>query len=141
MKRKIIVRIIIVLGVLLTGLAGLGSYMYNKPHRNIGKAKPDFVITSATLYNSFSQDENYANSQFLDKVILLKGRIMEVMNIRENDVVILLEGEEGVGGVSCTLNSTEISKAASLKKNQELTIKGRCTGMLMEVVLVDCFIQ
>lgn len=141
MTRKIIAPVFIVVSAMFIALAGIGSYVYNKPHRNISKAKPDFVATSASLYKSFSQNEGYANSQFLDKVILVKGRIMEVMNIRENDVTILLEGDEGVGGVICTLDSTEISKAASLKKNQELTLKGRCTGMLMEVVLIDCFIQ
>ncbi len=141
MKRKFIGRLIIIVSIMAICGAGIGSYLYNKPHRNISKEAADFTTTSGALYTSFSENEDNANRQFLDKVISVRGRVVEVMNIRQNEVAILLEDGTGSGGVICTLDSAEIHKAGFIQKNQEVTIKGRCTGILMEVVLVDCFIQ
>jgi tRNA_anti-like len=141
MKRILIKRLVIIVSALLIGIAGIGSYLNNKPHRNIKTAIPDVATTSSSLFTSFLENEEYANKQFLDKVILVSGKIVEVISIGQNDVAIMLEGIDGNVGVICALGSTEITKAASLTRNQLISIKGRCTGIQVEVMLIDCFIQ
>ena len=56
--------------------------------------------------------------------------------------VSLSDGEEfSFGGVQCFFSDSHSSAAAELKKEQKVSIKGKCEGLLTSVTLRGCSIQ
>jgi hypothetical protein len=136
------VKIILAL-VILGGAIGafVGYKMYNKPHRDISEEEPDFSYTADELYNDYSSNEEEANAKYLDKVIQVSGEVDMVEINQGGDINITLSAEEAMmGGVSATVDSRFKAQAEEISIGDEITLKCRCTGMLMDVVLVDCSI-
>ncbi|MBS1599551.1 MAG: hypothetical protein JST75_15105 [Bacteroidetes bacterium] len=131
----------LIAGIVWLVLAGLGLYYYDKPHANAGDKSTDISITAGDLFSQFQQDENAANKKFLDKIIEVKGTVMDVQQ-SGNTTSVQLDGGSGGAGINCSIAiNNEKNKITLPEKGSVITIKGRCAGMLMDVNLVDCVIQ
>ena len=133
MKKKILFFI----GILLLCLAGWGYYIYNKPRTGVAGKQPDITITAADLYKQYSDNEAAANQKFLNKIISVTGAAEEI-NKSDSTYTILLKSDTDMGGISCSLFD---NKTAIVPKGKPVTVKGKCTGYLMDVALTDCVIE
>ncbi|MGZ5244279.1 MAG: OB-fold protein [Bacteroidia bacterium] len=133
MKKWLIAVIIIILAI-----GGTVYYVFNKPKRDIAGSKEDFVITAPALLQEFETDETAANTKYLDKIIAVKGQIASIETTQEGNLNIALATNNEMSTVSCAMLPDEKHKAANIKPGDEFTIKGLCTGMLMDVVLTNC---
>ncbi len=97
-------------------LIALGFYFYNKPHSNAANEKTDVVINAPELFQEFQRDETSANSQFVDKVIEVKGTVMEVQHsgIRTS---LQLDAGNAAGGVNCSLADNRPNYPNSAKRH------------------------
>ena len=138
MNRK---RNIVVLSILFIVLVGicLVEATYFKPHVNVAESTPDISLATPTLLNDFQNDENKANTAYLEKIIMVSGKILELTTADGNGVI-TLDGEGAFGSVICHLSPEENKKLVNLKEGQNISIKGICTGYLMDVILVKCVI-
>ena len=128
----------IIAGILLLLIIGWGFYKYNKPHAGIADQKTDYTLTAVDLFNSFQKDESAANKKYLGKVIGVKGSI-SVVQTGSGNTNIQMDASP-MGGVNCSFSNADEQTLKTLKKGDTLTIKGRCTGFLMDVNLVDCVV-
>ena len=133
MKKKLLFFI----GILLLAIAGWGYYLYNKPRTGVEDKQPDITIAATDLYKQYSTDETTANQKYLNKIISVSG-IADEVNKTDSMYTILLKGDADMGGVSCNLFNT---KTITITKGKTITIKGKCTGFLMDVALTDCIIE
>lgn len=128
---------ILILGLLL--LLGLGIYgytMWNKQHRNIAEEKAAFSLTADELFAAYEADEKASDTKFLDKVISITGKIVETKQNKEGLHTGVMEAKDAmIGGISVTMAK---DKNQPLTKGQSVSLKCRCTGKLMDVVLVNC---
>ena len=132
MLKKITISALIMLVILC-----LAVYkMYNKPHKNIAKSKPDVQLTHDKLVNAFIADEDKANAQYLDKVVEVTGPIVKI-NHEENKTIISLGKGDLFGNIDCHMSVDN----KNLVVGEKVTIKGVCTGYLMNVVLVRCVLK
>ncbi|MBQ4819412.1 hypothetical protein [Aquimarina sp. MMG016] len=113
--------------------------IYNKPHINVAKSTPDISLVSQKLLNDFENDENLANSKYLEQIIQVTGKISELSKTKEN-LVVTLNNDNSLGSVMCHLSVEESKKAKGLKIGENITLKGVCTGYLMDVILIKCVI-
>ena len=120
-------------------IGGVVAYkMYNKPHRDIDSEKSVASVTADDLFASYEADEAAANASYLDQVIEVTGTVEEIAEDAEGNTVVILAAESAMmGGVSATIDPAVTEFSAS--PDQTLKLKGRCTGMLMDVVLTNCF--
>jgi hypothetical protein len=134
--------ILIVLGIFIIG-AGIGIYLYNKPHRNISKIAPEYKFTASELYRIFQNDENAANKAYHDKVIEIGGVVFEKFIDQNKKTVVLFKDPSQDFGISCTFNPDEGTKLIKINKGDKIKIKGICTGggQMMDVVLLNCKIE
>ncbi len=131
MKSKIL--IIAILGALIGGYFAYA--MYNKPHRNISKETATYTLTANQIFDDFENDEEFANRKYLDKVIAVSGDIIDVTKDQTNHTVITLEAENAMaGGVLCTLKDENVN----IEDGKPISLKCKCNGFLMDVVLTDC---
>ncbi|MBN2350062.1 MAG: hypothetical protein JXJ22_14575 [Bacteroidales bacterium] len=144
MKIKKIVKIGLIAG--LTGIliaAGSVYYVFNKPHRNVEKEKPAFVLDASEFIQEFNQDENASYEKYGDQVIQVKGEVVDVSRTG-NEISLVLDDE--FDGISCALDSVAVVKDSkmleSLGVGDIVTVKGKCDGkdMIMGIVLTRCWI-
>ncbi len=115
-----------------------GFFIYNKPHQNIEKAKVDQSLTASKLFTEFEVDENAANQIYLDKIVEITGVVREVSADENGMTSLTLNTDNEMFGVICQLDNLTKHKRTDFKKGEEITLKGICTGVLMDVVLVRC---
>ena len=110
-------------------------FVYNKPHRDVASEKPDFVVTADELFDEYEADETAANNKFLDKTVQVSGTVSEVGTNDAGQSFVILEAENAmIGGVSATFQGEQ----ADMEEGLKVSLKCRCTGKLMDVVLINC---
>jgi len=126
----------LILGLLLISVFALGAwYVFFKPGRSIEREQ-GITVTSTDIYNTYLHDEKSANTLYLDKALTVTGKISEVKTNQQDQQVIILETEDPIFGVVCTM-----TKPVSASKGKDISIKGFCTGYTTDVVLRDCIIE
>jgi hypothetical protein len=117
-----------------------GLYLYNKPHANVARQSPSFRMDAADLGGEYRRDEAGSNRKFIDKVIEVKGTISDQQQTDSTASIQLDTGDPG-SSVNCSFLLTGQAKMNLLPKGSQVTIKGRCAGMLIDVNLVDCVME
>ncbi|MFL0065644.1 hypothetical protein V3A08_08685 [Tenacibaculum maritimum] len=135
-KNKIIS--IVILAIIIFG-AYYGVMQYNKPHVNVEMALTSTKLTPDFLLNDFSTNEQQANLQYLDHVIEINGKISDI-DISDGNGIIIFENDEAIGSVRCYLSPKENKKLMTLKVGQDISLKGICTGYLLDVIMIRCII-
>lgn len=134
----------IFLGVIVLSavvLAFVSFNMYNKTHEDLEDIQPAFKLEPAELFASFETNETEANKQYLGKILEVTGKISSIENLSDDKVNVVLQvAEDAFGGISCSFISVNADHLALLEKGKTLTIRGECTGFLMDVNLVRCVI-
>ena len=131
----------IYLAILFIGGASIGMMIYHKPHKNIGKTEADFEFSAKTLYAAFEQDEATANARYLDKVIEVTG-IVKSKSTDENGILsFTLDTGNDLAGVICQMDHLTQHKNLNFQPGSTISLKGICTGMLMDVILVRCVVK
>jgi len=125
---------------MLAILAGIvyGIILFTKTHSDLSNVEPDFTITASGLYSAFEADETAATEKYVGKVIEVNGFVSQVEYISTSSTLnITLCDEDQISGVICTFNDfTDQSLVPSLGGN--VTARGECSGMLMDVLLNNC---
>jgi hypothetical protein len=133
MKKKIVYTLLI----LLLGFGGYIYYRVSKPRPGLSNVTPAVSIAATELYRQYQANETAADSLFIDKVIEVTGT---VANIEATDSTLSLELKGGEsGGINCSIAGG--NKTNVFKSGDTVTLKGRCSGFLMDVLLTDCVIE
>ena len=137
MKKSIKITLV---AVAFLGLAGIcvGLYLFNLQDKNLQKAKPDFAITSIDLQKAFEDNETVSIVKYVNKIIEVTGTIESVKAGEGNITNVALKTGSELSLVICTLSPQ--SDPAALVSGNEVTIRGECSGFLMDVLLNDCVI-
>jgi len=115
-------------------------YVFNMPRRNVSKEKAVFTLDAKQLISDFKKDETAATTKYLDQAISIQGEIKNIRTLDNHSMVFSLEDE--MEGVSCTVDSADVVKnsvqLAQFTKGSKGTFKGRCSGMLMDIQVINC---
>ena len=137
MKTYIKIALFIVTFIALSAILA-AIYMYNLKHTDMAKAKPDFVISSSSLQKAFENDENSASQKYINKILEVSGKISSVKPADNNVVSISLTAESDFSSVICTFPA--ITDPSVFVTGNEITLRGECSGFLMDVLLNNCAI-
>ena len=139
--------VLVALGLII-GIS-IAIYLFNKPKRDIAKAKVEYSITAAQLVTEFTQNEHGANAKYLSaaygKVIQITGIVKEINLTGDSLLNLSLRDSTACpGSVNCSMEKPELSKAMFLRVGDKVTIKGECTGYMditNEVTLIKCSLK
>ena len=124
---------------LVVGVSGV-YYVFNMPRRDVSKEKAVYTLEAKQLISDFKSDEAAATKKYLDQAISVKGEIKSIRTLDNHSMVFSLEDE--MEGVSCTVDSADVvndsAKLAQFAKGSVGTFKGRCSGMLMDIQVINC---
>jgi hypothetical protein len=127
--------------VIALGIIGLlaGAFMFYRiwymPQRDVAE-EIAIVVDAQNLLSAYETNTDNANALYLDKALEVTGVVGEVAKNQQNKPVVSLKTNSPLAGIRCTMKDE-----VQLSVGQTVTIKGRCTGYLMDVTMVDCYIQ
>jgi hypothetical protein len=114
-------------------------HLYIKPHGSTAGDAADFNLAADSLYLQYQADEHAADQKYLGKVIEVSGKVSEIQH-SGNSQIWILSPQPGGGGINCQLFAG-IKPDPEPKSGDFVTVKGRCTGFLMDVNLADCVLR
>jgi len=129
----------LIVGVL--GGAYIWFFVYNKPHRDIEHATPDYTETAISLYTHYQGGHN-SEQKNLDGTVVEFSGVPSKIEVGDSLHVVVFafgEGLFGDEGIRCTFLPNYNSQIEQLDINQQLTIKGFCSGYNgTDVILEQC---
>ena len=130
------VLIVLLIAVLIGGL--IGYQQYNKPHRNLMSEEVTAQVTAQELFSHYEEDESTANEKYLDEMVEVTGKI-ERVNVEQEKSTIQLKTDHMMAGIICEFEAGELTNIPA--EGDTITVRGICTGKLMDVVLVRCILM
>jgi len=108
----------------------LYNYLY-KSHRDISSEKESFAVSVVDLKNDFIKNDSLANAKYLNKTIIVLGKISS------------LDLKNKIVSVDTYLSAAMKESRVSLKYNDSIKLKGRFIGyddLLEEFKMDECSI-
>ncbi len=114
-------------------------YLFNKPRNTVADKASDFKVEAPVLVEEFKAGDETANKKYLEKIIEVSGLISEI-NISTNNSGsnCILRKTNEFSGVICEFEPGEDTELKSFQVGDNVTIKGKYSGFLMDVVLNTC---
>jgi len=128
-------KLLIIVLILAAGAGSYGYYLYNKPRSGASDMKTAYIVDAKNLFSEFSTDENSANAKYLGKAIEVSGIVRSVDTDDRGTMNVAIETDE-MGAVNCQFEKKDQMPDVTAGKN--VSVKGVCSGFLLDVVLVDC---
>jgi hypothetical protein len=113
--------------------------VYYKPHRSVKREEAAYRLTVKQLVDSFSNNEARANDLYAGRVIEVEGRLKEMI-LNDSTLILLMGDSAQMTGVSCYLNRDQKEKYTSLRRGENVRVKGICNGMLLDIVMDKCIL-
>lgn len=133
-------RKIAVAGLIFIVIAALAwKYTFRKTETNVSSRKAEYNLDASVLVNAFETDENAANELYLNRIISVTGTV-ESVSEDSIGISVYLKEPDALSGIICgfELDADDIT---GIDKGEQATIKGLCTGYLMDVVFNKCSVE
>lgn len=111
---------------------------YNRKSADLVNTKPAFIVTASNLVSDFETDEAAANKKFLGKVIQVNG-VLASADYSQDTLINITLGD-GLHRVGCQFDKRHSAGIEKLQEMHTISVKGICTGYLMDVELNRCVI-
>jgi len=126
----------------LTIAAVAGGYALMEYSRDVKGADDLHVVATLEaeqLLAEFTLDETAATAKYVgvtEQAIQVSGTIRTMEPTGDGKVTVVLETGDPLAGVTCEFAEAEVP--LTWRSGSRVTVKGICTGLLMDVVLVRC---
>lgn len=127
------------LGAILIIAAIVIYYAFNKPRNSVSDLPVYFTVTAGEFVQEFISDDEKANNKYLKKVIEVTGIIAEInMSDKGTGSNCILRRNTDITGVICEFEPGLDIELKNYQIGDNITIKGKYSGFLMDVVLNTC---
>lgn len=130
-------KVLVVIVVLVVAAGSYGWYLYTKKPADTREMKADYELQASQLVNEFRQNEAKAVERYVDKVLIVSGKIASIEN-NNDQTTIALDAGDPMSYVTCSFYRDESRLPGNLAAGSEIKVKGNCTGILTDVVLNKC---
>ncbi|OQP46835.1 hypothetical protein A4H97_04750 [Niastella yeongjuensis] len=107
---------------------------------SLEKAKQEEIkkntISAKQLVAEYEANEVSADNAFKGKTFYVTGTVADIKKDIVNKIYVILEGENIIRRVQCYFDDAET--AGKLSKGMSVTFKGKCSGLMMNVLMKDC---
>lgn len=142
MKRKTIIITGLVLFALGIATAGfVYKFIYNKPHPDFEKARPEFIISATDLFDKYTGSRSVAESKYNGTMILLTGKLDKIEHTDDMTTAIFVfeQGMFGDEGIRCVMLPHHAQSLKTYQEGSEIQLKGYLTGYNgTDVIMEKC---
>ena len=136
-KYKSVLRVAL---VIITVACVYGYEEFNRGLPNLHSIKPAFNVQASDLISQFENDEHQATVQYSDKAISVRG-VIGGIQANDTSATVFLNDGSSMTSVICQFSKENKNEVTKFRKNDLVTIKGVCSGFLMDVVMVRCVVD
>jgi hypothetical protein len=136
-KYRMVVAIVFSIAAIVC-IYGYKEYTRKLPDTN--KLQAAFNIKATDLLREFEINEAKATAQYSGQVISVRGIIGSVQATDSSGTVFLNEGNS-MSSVMCQFDKKNFQEKLDLQEGELITIKGVCSGYLMDVIMVRCVLE
>ena len=79
--------------------------------------------------------------ELTDNLIAVSGVVKGIEKDEKGAYTIILNGDSELSTVTCQMDERHNDEAKDVKEGSTITVKGYCTGVLMDVVLIRCAVD
>ncbi len=142
LKQKKNILLVLLAIIIISG--AVGFYMFNKGPLDVKNAKA-VKIASVELYAAWLQDSVVAKKIYADKILEVSGLVKKVSKNLQDQVIVMLQTNDAGAYINCTMEE----KGTGFSENEQVMLKGICTGMGMgdpdlgilgDVYLIRCYL-
>lgn len=108
----------------------------NLKTKELIKEREDQTFTAPRLTASYEDNEVRADENFKGKVFYVEGIVSDIKKDIMDDIYVTLEGDQMFRDVQCYFDDK--NTAAQLQKGMRVTFKGKCDGLMMNVLMKNC---
>jgi hypothetical protein len=130
---KIALGVVLLIAIVGTGVA---LYYYNLKPQDLQKTKPDFLVNAADLQKEFETNETGSSAKYINKIVEVTGKVTGIESGEMGSWNITLETGNDFSKIICTF--PEVDDPAVFETGMNITIRGECSGFLMDVLLNNC---
>jgi len=144
MRHKIItvLLVIFVLGIIGSAMGGGDKSSYSSSQNNAVKQQdePPIVVTASKMLADYEANGVAADALYKNKIVEVSGTIKDISKDILDTPYIALESGDMIFSVQCMFDKSDQSELASLSKNTKITLRGKVSGKLGNVLVKDCSI-
>jgi hypothetical protein len=136
MSKKIILLLVIALAVLA---AVYGWNEFNRGAADVSEMVVKEQVPASILMESFLLDEAAATARFVgasEQLILVEGEVRTIEPSGPGLKNVVLATDDEMAGIVCEFSEADVPK--DWKAGSAVGVKGICTGMLLDVILIRC---
>ena len=130
-------RLLLWISLLVLALFGYGIYLYTLKAPVVAEGKTDFRMSTDELVTLYEQNEDIANRKLLNQIIEVRGAVATVGQ-DSTGTSIQLSSSNPMSGVNCRFDASISDKLRRVKTGDTISVKGKCTGFLIDVNLTNC---
>ena len=94
------------------------------------------TISAPDLTATYEANEVAADNNFKGKTFYVSGTITDIKKDIMDDIYVTLKGDEMFRQVQCFFEDKET--AGQMRKGMKVTFKGKCDGLMINVLMKDC---
>jgi hypothetical protein len=135
MSKKIRI-LLIFLAVALVLAVIAWKFTFRSAETSVSSEAPAFTLDAAALLQAFENNEDSANSLYLDKIVEVRGRV-DAVSADSLGYTVYLKEADAMSGILCSFDR-EALDTVTVRAGGTVSLKGRCSGYLLDVNLNRC---
>lgn len=139
-SRSKVGKVALIVGGVFILLVFLGAVSRSRKNRSSKAAAspPAVSVTASQMVADYEANEVGADSKYKNKVVSVSGTIEGIGKDVMDTPYVSLETGNAVRKVQCMFAESDQPALSALSKGVEITIIGKCNGLMMNVLLEDC---
>ncbi|WP_026287780.1 hypothetical protein [Thioalkalivibrio sp. ALJ24] len=116
----------------------LGSYDEEGTAREVEDMEVEHRVSAQELFAEYDANEVRADEAYADTVVAVTGIVENIGRDIADTPYITFETDNPIVGIQCMLAESDAGLAASVDSGDRITLKGRVSGKLGNVVIRGC---
>ena len=102
---------------------------------------PEITVTAIKLATDYESNEIAAQKQYQGKIVLVSGTVDDIgLDILNKPYIVLSGGNEfSLVNVQCMIKNKD--EAANLAKGDKVSVQGKVSGKMMNVLIEHCILK
>lgn len=138
-----IIAIVILVGLYFIGNSGQNNNGTGSSTQSSSadSSVPEYTLSAENLFRRYSENEVSADLMYKGKLLQVSGVVDSIGKDIIGSSYVTLKTSTYGANVQCFFENDKLSALASLSKGMTLTVKGTCSGKMMNVLLKKCVMR
>ncbi len=141
MKQNWLKNIVSLIGITIFLILAIGSTDESSVEKDVSTQSASYSISAQQLYAEYKANEVAADQRYKGKILEVYGEIDSIGKDITDTIYITLKGDKYFGSVQCLFSKDHEHQVANLSKGQFVTVKGKCDGKMMNILLRGCILK